>query len=340
LKIAGQSVERFLDSPDPKIAAVLIYGPDAGLVRERADRLIRAVAGSADDPFRVARLSPTSLRDDPARLGDEMSALSMTGGRRVVHLADGADGLARLFEDLLEDSPGPSLLVVEAGDLPAKSALRKIFEASAGAAALACYLEDRVQLRGFITAELRRHRLIIAPEALDFLSEILGSDRAITRSEIEKLALYMGAGEAGRVELDDVLACAGDNAALALDDIAFAVAGGDLASLDRGLDRNLAGGAQPVSVLRATARHLMRLHQVRYLMEAGADRDAATATLRPVVFWKRRDQFRRQLIRWPTPALATALERLLDAEDACKMTGSPDEAICRQALLDIARSRD
>ncbi len=339
MKLATQSIERFLDRPDPGIAAVLIYGPDSGLVRERALRVIRVVAGAEDDPFRVARLGAATLRDDPARLADEMSALSMTGGRRVVRLTDGADGLARLIEELLKGSPGPALLVVEAGEVPAKSALRKLFESSPAAAALACYPEEGDELRRFIAAELRRHRLTAAPDALGHLSDILGADRAATRSELEKLALYMGDAKERRVELDDVIASTGESAAIALDDVAFAMAGGDLPGLDNSLDRNLAGGAEPASVLRTAARHLMRLHQVRSQMDVGASRESAVAALRPGVFWKRRDQFLRQINRWPAPSLADALGRLLDAEVACKRTASPGEAICRQALFDIARLR-
>jgi hypothetical protein len=38
MKLASARVEGFLRRPDPEIRAVLLYGPDAGLVRERAER--------------------------------------------------------------------------------------------------------------------------------------------------------------------------------------------------------------------------------------------------------------------------------------------------------------
>ena len=36
MKIAPARLAAFLQRPDPAIRAVLLYGPDAGLVRERA----------------------------------------------------------------------------------------------------------------------------------------------------------------------------------------------------------------------------------------------------------------------------------------------------------------
>ena len=71
MKLPPRSVERFLGAPDPTITAVLLFGPDTGLVRERADRLTRTVAGDAADPFRVGELTAASLREEPSRLLDE-----------------------------------------------------------------------------------------------------------------------------------------------------------------------------------------------------------------------------------------------------------------------------
>ena len=84
MKLAANRVESFVKAPD--VPAVLIYGPDAGLVKERLDRLTRSVLADPSDPFRLADLSMPMLKEDPARLADEIAALSMMGGRRVVQI--------------------------------------------------------------------------------------------------------------------------------------------------------------------------------------------------------------------------------------------------------------
>ncbi|MCC7266852.1 MAG: DNA polymerase III subunit delta, partial [Caulobacteraceae bacterium] len=45
--LKGSDIERFIARPDPARPIVLVYGPDAGLVHERVERLIKA---SVDDP--------------------------------------------------------------------------------------------------------------------------------------------------------------------------------------------------------------------------------------------------------------------------------------------------
>ena len=49
-------VDRFIARPDPARPVVLVFGPDAGLVRERAETLVRTAIDDPKDPFQLARL--------------------------------------------------------------------------------------------------------------------------------------------------------------------------------------------------------------------------------------------------------------------------------------------
>ena len=101
--LKGKAVESFLARPTADLFAVLIYGPDAGLVRERTKRLAAAVLGDAvGDPFRSAELGQGDLLGDPARLHDEAAALSLVGGRRFLRITDCDDKLAGAAAAFLE----------------------------------------------------------------------------------------------------------------------------------------------------------------------------------------------------------------------------------------------
>ena len=86
MKISAGASDRFVAKPDPAVVAVLLYGPDRGLVQERAERLAKTVVETLDDPFRVVDLNASVLVSDPARLADEAAAQSLMGGRRVVRV--------------------------------------------------------------------------------------------------------------------------------------------------------------------------------------------------------------------------------------------------------------
>ena len=154
--------------------AVLLYGPDQGLVRERADRLVATVAGDVTDPLGVADVAADLLKDDPARLRDEAAALPFSGGRRVVRIREGKDVLTNAVRNLLEVEWG-GLVVVEAGDLGPRSPLRQIFESESNAAALPCYVDEGDALRRVIEADLTAHGMAIAPEAMDYLAKVISA---------------------------------------------------------------------------------------------------------------------------------------------------------------------
>ena len=89
MKLTAARINSFLQKPDAAARAVLIYGPDAGLVRERADELAKKIVPDFNDPFRVSILTGSMVADDPARLMDEMAAQALGGGRRLVRVTAG-----------------------------------------------------------------------------------------------------------------------------------------------------------------------------------------------------------------------------------------------------------
>jgi DNA polymerase-3 subunit delta len=141
--VKTQEADRFAANPPKTLRAALVFGPDAGLVQERAEKLLRSVVPDLTDPFNVADLSENVLLSDPARLSDEASAISMMGGRRVVRVRGAGNALADLFEQFLEseEHSGDALVVIEGGDLSKDTGLRKLFESDGKAAAIACYAD-------------------------------------------------------------------------------------------------------------------------------------------------------------------------------------------------------
>ena len=353
MKLSGRQIRQFLNSPPPQVRAVLLYGPDAGLVRERADVLVRGVAGDLGDPFRVAELSPDEVAKAPDRLFDEAAAIAMTGGRRAIRLRGPGDGLGGLLSDFLDDPPGDSLLVLEAGDLPPRSRLRKLFETADRGAALPCYRDEVRDLEALIEDMAGGAGYRISREAKAHLAANLGGDRLLTRREMEKLLLYMGPASAAEgsaasrenikenseIALSDAQACVGDSAERSLDDLVFALADRNLAEIERTLGRVYQEGASWVAPLRAAARHFERLHRVAAMARDGTPVEGAMARLRPPVFWRFRSRFQRQVQLWSCDQLATAVARLTDAELDGKRGRAPGDLVCAHAFIAIASQR-
>ena len=335
MKLSAGQIDGFLHRPDPQIRAVLLFGPDAGLVRERADTLARAICPDLHDPFRVTELTAAVVAADPARLADEAAQISLMGGRRVVRLREAGDSLAPLFARFLPDAAGDALVIAEAGDLPGRSGLRRAFDEAPQAVAIGCYPDNARDLAAVIRDTLAAHRIAASRDAIEFLVAHLGGDRLLTRAELEKLTLY--AGEGGWIELVDAQAVVSDSAALSLDDAILAAAEGDAAALDRTLARVFQEGESAVTIIRALLRHLQRLHVLAIQLGGGMSIDTAIRGARPPIFFKQQDSYRRQLARWNEARLRSALDRIAEAEFRMKQTGLPAETLCREAMFAVAQ---
>jgi DNA polymerase-3 subunit delta len=272
--------------------------------------------------------------------------MSLMGGRRVVRVRhvtpmvgkDIADSFAGFLKhDAVGHKPEDlALIVVEAGELDGRSPLRKLFETAPNAGAIPCYRDEGDGLSAVIRDTLGQNKVRASGDALAWLTSRLGGDRAVTRGELEKLALYVGAGH--EASLEDARAVVGDSADIDFDDLANAAALGDVAGLGRAFDKLVAEGLPAIPMLRAVQRHFARLHLCAGLVASGLDPDSAMMRLKPPVFWKQKDVFRAQLRRWRADDLSLALERLLDAEIACKSSGAAAETLAGHCLVALARA--
>lgn len=345
--LKGRAIERFLARRDPNILAVLIFGPDQGLVRERADIIARQVTPDLKDPFSVVSLSAADLKDSPSRLSDEAAAYSLLGGGRVVRMRIAGEAVAGPailhFVDGLDGGylKPASFVIIEAGDIKAKeSAIARRFSKSPLCATLPCYEDGARDIRALAVAMAREEGLVFDEDAIALLSEILGEDRGVTRSEIAKLITYCGpsalrSGPA-RITVADVRANLADGVGEALDEAAAAAADGDFARLSRALHQSTVAGAGAVSLVRALLRQMNRLAEARSMMEAGDSVEVAMKSLRPTVFFMEMNAFAARLRNWSPAMLDRALDLLIEAEISVKTTGMPDRALAERAALSLA----
>ncbi|HVJ41009.1 MAG TPA: DNA polymerase III subunit delta [Dongiaceae bacterium] len=336
MKLDRGQVDRFLKQPDPRFAAVLIYGPDSGMVRERGSQLTRQVAESLDDPFRVVEFTADQIKGDPVRLLDEAQAIGMMGGRRVVRLSGAGDSLADACESLLEAhrSSQDCLVIVEAEDIAGKSRLRGVFEAAANAATIACYHDEAASLGALVQEQIRQAGYGISREALDYLAQSLGGDRGVTRSEIDKLLLYKGE-DKSEITLAEAMTCIGDRAAFALDDLIDAVCSGDLKALDKQFERNIVE-LPPIVMLRRMSAHFLRLHPMVDRLRQGDRLEQVFAGARPPVPWPAKARYERHCRIWTPGAIGLALNQLMETEAQAMRQHALAEAITRRGFIDIA----
>jgi DNA polymerase-3 subunit delta len=333
-------IDRFLASPPPETRAAVIYGRDRAIVRERADAIARKTVKDINDPFDVAVVTEGDIDGAPARLYDELAALSLMGGRRLVRLRlDDKVSVDRAAAEALKAHLAGELnpdafFLVEAGALGRESTLRKEAEKASGATVIPCYEDEAGDVSRMIREGLAKDKVGLTNEALELLRARLPHERGVARQEIERLALFLGPGSGMIATPADLEGFLGVEPEASLSDAAIDAFGGRLAQAQAGLRRAAQEGEGGPAAVRAMSQHLGRLRRTLTLVKSGAGaQEAAKAS---GVFWKNEREFLRQARSWTLPHIDEVQAELLAADKACKTSGSPDQLIAERMALTIA----
>ena len=334
-------IERFLNDPGPDVRAAIIHGRDRAIVRERADALARKITPNIDDPFDTAIITETDLDSPPGRLEDELSALSMMGGRRLVRLRLTAERAAvdkvvaeALTAHLAGKLNPEAVFIIEAGLLGRELGLKRAGEKSGQCAVIPCYEDEPADFSRMLREVLVREGLSLEAGAVDIFVSQMPHERGMVRQEIERLVLFLGPGRTSPGTASEIADFLGVEPEASLSDAALDVFGGRPGPAQGHLRRAAAEGEGGPAAVRAISQHHSRLRRILTLTAAGTGVQAASKA--SGVFWKNEREVLRQVRAWSLDRLDDLQPELLAADLACKTTGSPDVLIAERLAMSIA----
>ncbi len=325
--------DRALARLDAAIRLVLIYGPDTGLVSERAGALARASVDDAADAFQLVRMDGDDVAADPLKLVDEANTIGLFGGRRAIRVSPTSKPLLAAVEPLLATPSQDAIVIIEAGDLQRTNPLRMACERAKSALAVPCYGDAARDLGSIIDEMVRAAGKGIDRATRDHLAGLLGGDRQTSRREIEKLLLYVG--EDPSITGEHVDSVVGDTAQREQAALVDAVFAGRLAALDLTLAKLTSEGLDPGVLLGAVLRHALALLKARRMVDSGRNAREAIGGMR--LPYPRMAPAEAALNAWTTPKPTDAIAALGAATLAVRREGEIGRATAARALWTLAR---
>jgi DNA polymerase-3 subunit delta len=332
--IKAYDVDKFIARPDPALPIVLVFGPDAGLVRERVDALVRASVDDPADPFAFVRIEGEDLSANPSRLVEEAHTVPLFGGRRAVLVKAGGRNIAAAVETVINAPSNECRIIIEAGDLRKNAPLRALCEKAKVVAVLPCYADGARDLERLIDEEMRAANLSIGAEARSALLALVGGDRLASRNEIRKLALYCKGQKT--VELADVMAVVADASVLGFDGVIDAAFAGRTPEVETEFGKARSSGSSPAAIISAAIRQVANLHKMKLAVEGGDSIEFAMMRGAPPVHFTRKTAVEAALRSWQPARLLRAMEQLAEASLDMRRNSALAETIAQRTLLSIA----
>ncbi len=334
--LKGAEATRYCAKPDPFRAGLLLFGTDPMRVALKRQEAIAALIGpEGEGEMRLSRMSGGDLRKDGSLLLDAIKAVGFFPGPRVSFVEEATDGLADTIAVALKDwKPGDAMIVVTAGGLVGKSALKTLFEKHPSAVCIGLY--DEPPSREEIEDALKKAGLAnINREAMNDLTTLARAlDPGDFRQTLEKIALYKF-GDVSPLTPADVAAMAPAAIEAEVEDLIDAVAEARAPAIGP-LFRRLEGqGTLPVTICIQALRHFRILHA------AACDPQGPGVGIQKArVNFKQKDAMGRQAGQWGIRALETSIAVLLETDLTLRSASrTPGMALMERALIRIAMTR-
>ena len=337
MKISPKDSDTLIKKPREPFLAYLLHGPDAGLIDERARSLAQFFSPNLDDPFSVSKVTGKEVQSDPALLADALSSMALIGTTKLVLLSGTSSELGSAVKANIDYLNTDCRLIITARDATTKHSLVTLCEKHPQIASIACYPDEDRNLQQFVRSNLSEHGINISSELIDYISEKLGGDRAINRSEIEKLALY--AAHTKTIKHPEIDVLLGDNTSQLIDKLVNAVFDGKTEKLGFLLGKTKSEDIQPIVIIRYFQSYLRILIQVGAAKKSGLSTGAAISNLRPPIYFKRKNAVTLHSSVCSVEWCLALLNRFVLLEKQCKRGTNPDPfSLIGQSLLGIAIS--
>ncbi len=332
--IKPAQIKSTVQKPPSTYQAYLVYGVDSGMAMEYAIALVDNLKKASKSAVELISLGETDFIDQPDRLNIEAKTLSLFGEEKIIRVRMNKNLKFPLIQELMKESYDAKI-IIEAGNLKKTDKLVKLFTAMNNCAAIACYMDNARDIAVLIDEVLSQSSCSIKAESKKMLISVLGNDRAVSRSELEKLVLYTG--ENQEITEKHIQAILGDSSQLLLDDISFGLASGQFKQSHHLYSLMIASGTAPAAILIAINRHFLRLHIVISKRERNITIDLALKMLRPPVHFTKKTDFQNQCKKWTLKRVNLALEAIQDCTKKNRQSTLIEHATLEQLFIQLCR---
>jgi DNA polymerase-3 subunit delta len=311
--------------------AILIYGPNEGLVREKIKIII-----SKFENKEIISINGRDMDSDPFLLDQSLNTYSMFESNKVVLVENIKDKHLKDLDNIDYEKITNTILIVKESNLLKSSKLRKFFDSHKYFFSLACYEDDLKLMIKIIDSFARQNSIIFKRDVKEYLSQTLSVDRMISVQELEKIKLYYYNTNKDP-ELNEIKALLNDASSNTLQKINESVMNGKISKSSKIINKLIAEGTSPVSILRGLMNYINRIKAANIEIRKGKDFDDAVKILKPPLFWKDKDSFRTHCKYWPLFKLEKAINNLVEAEISCKADSKLSDLICERIVIQISK---
>ncbi len=293
----------------------LIHGENIGL-NEDLTKYILEFKEKKNGKYKIFKFKESEILNDKNNIYNLIFSGSLFDKKKAIFVHIVTDKLFDLIKDIFEKENHDILIIFRAGQIEKKSKIRNLFEKEKSLVSVACYQDNNFELMKIIKNEIKLSKIKLSTESINLLIERAMGDRNNLKNEINKLKSFALNKDSISHEHVQTLTNLAKN--YQNDYIVNTCLNGNKKRLKKTLNKNIFLTEDFFILLKILSKKIHRLLKIKIIHRSEKDLDKIFGQIKPPIFWKEKDDIKRQINLWNERKLNLIVNEINKIELSCK----------------------
>ena len=293
----------------------LIYGENIGLKQDIAKSVLE-LKEKKNRKYKQFEFEEEEIIKNQNNFFNLIFSGSLFDEKKVIFINRTTDKLFNLISEISKKDVEDILIFFKADLLEKKSKIRKLFEKDKNLVCVACYQDSNFDLIKIINDEIKQTKIKLSTESINLLIERASGDRNNLKNEINKLKSF--ALNKQVISYDQVKELTNMARNYQNDYIVNICLNGDKKRLNKTLGENNFLLDNFFILLKIFSKKIHRLLKIKILNRSENNIDQIFNQIRPPIFWKEKEDVKKQLRLWNEKKLNLIIKKINEIELNCK----------------------
>ena len=294
-----------------KFIFFLIYGKNEGLQKEIIEKkFTNSFLGE------INRYEENEVLSNSESIISEILNKSLFSNNKIIIITRASDKILKIIEKLLEKKLSDIKIIIKSGQLEKKSKLRNLFEKNKDMVTMPVYQDEFRSLLPIIIQFTKKNDIKLSRESINLILDRASGSRENLYIELEKIFNYSISNKVIEFETVKKLTNLSEN--YGVNELANQYLSKNKKNLAKILNENNYSDEDCILILRTILSKSKRLIEIIEKNNEIENIDEVINDIRPPIFWKEKDDLKKQVNMWDFSDLKNKIYRINEIEALIK----------------------
>ena len=246
----------------------------------------------------------------------ELLNRSLFGSEKIIIISRVTDKIKNIIEELNDKDLTDVKIILKSGILEKRSKLRIFCEKDKKIGTIPLYEDNNISLTTVVTEFINRHKINLSRESINLLVSRASGDRGNLKNELDKILNYSISNK--KIELSTIKKLTNLAEDYGVNELADHYLCKNKSSISKILNENNFSDDDCMLILRTILSKSKRLLNFLEKFEISKNIDDAISGSKPPIFWKDRENVKKQLKSWKKDDLKNKIYKINEIETTIK----------------------